>query len=261
VAGLCNHSLGVVGVAGDPGSRLHRLDPRAKIAGFAIVTLVAVSTPFERWPVYLVCAVALVALAAAARVPATEIWRRARVVLPLVLFVAAFVPFVRSGGKQVDLGPFSVSSEGLETFAQVSAKATIGTVSAVLLGTTTPFPAVLQGLEAMRAPGILVGIAAFMYRYLFVIVDEVQRMRTALTARGYRPRSMLRSGAIGRVVTALFLRSYSRGERVYLAMAARGYRGSIPQLRRLAFSGTDVAFVGVLAVALVSARIVAEVAG
>lgn len=259
MAGAWSHSLGVVGVAGDPDSRVHRLDPRAKIVGLATVTLVAVSTPFELWPVYLSCAAALVGVASAARVRPFEVWRRARVVLPLVLFVAAFLPFFRTGEKSYALGPLSVSVEGLETFAEVSAKATIGTVSAVLLGATTAFPAVLRGLEALRAPRVLVAIAAFMYRYLFVVVDEVMRMRTALAARGYRPRSALRSGAIGRVVAALFLRSYARGERVYLAMASRGYRGSIPHLDRLVFSPADAVFVGTLTATLVSVRIVAEV--
>ena len=73
-------------------------------------------------------------------------------------------------------------------FGAVAMKATIGTISAVLLGATTTFPAVLRGLEAMRVPKLLVLIAAFMYRYLFVIVEEAGRMRAALTARAYRPR-------------------------------------------------------------------------
>ena len=37
---------------------------------------------------------------------------RARVVLPLVLFVAIFLPFVRRG-ERIDLGPISVSQDGM----------------------------------------------------------------------------------------------------------------------------------------------------
>ena len=57
----CAHALHAAGVAGDPASPIHRLDPRAKLIGFAGVTLVAVSTPLHgvarlrrrarsRWP-------------------------------------------------------------------------------------------------------------------------------------------------------------------------------------------------------------------
>ena len=246
------------GVAGDTTSRIHRLDPRAKIAGFAGITVVGVSTPPRYWAVLAVCALALAAIAAAARIGPGVIWSRARVVLPLVVFVAVFVPFVR-GGETIDLGPLAVSRDGLTTFAAVSSKALIGTVSAVLLGATTSFPDVLHGLERMRAPRLLTLIAAFMYRYLFVIGGEARRMRVALAARGYRPRHALQAAAIGRVATALFLRTFERGERVYVARLARGYAGAAPRLRALAFARADVLFLTALAAALVPLRVMIEV--
>ena len=67
-------------------------------------------------------------------------------------------------------------------------------------------------------------------------------MRAALAARGYRPRHALQAAAIGRVATALFLRTYERGERVYLAMLARGYRRPMPRLNALAFRRADALF-------------------
>ena len=164
----------------------------------------------------------------------------------MVLFVAVFVPFVRDGDP-VDLGPVTVSEQGLATFATVSAKAILGTCSAVLLGATTSFPDVLHALERLRAPRLLILIAAFMYRYLFVIVDEVSRMRAALAARGYAPRHALQAAAIGRVATALFLRTYERAERVHLAMLARGWTQTMPRLNVLTYSRADAVFLGALA--------------
>jgi cobalt/nickel transport system permease protein len=59
------------------------------------------------------------------------------------------------------------------------------------------------------------------------------------------------------MITALFLRSYERGERVYLSMLARGYAGSMPRLARLALRRADVAFMAALAVALLPLRVLA----
>src|SRR4051812_11531111 len=95
------------GVTGNPASRVHRLDPRAKTAGLAGIPVVGVSPPPRDWPVLAACALALAAIAAAGRVGPGVIWSRARVVLPLVVFVAVFLPFVR-GGERVDLGPLAV---------------------------------------------------------------------------------------------------------------------------------------------------------
>jgi cobalt/nickel transport system permease protein len=261
VSSLCNHSLELTGLAGDPASPVHRLDPRAKVLGLVAVTLVAVTTPLGAWPVYAVCFAVLAAVAAAARIRPGDVWRRARFVLPLVLLAAIFLPFVRHGGEKFALGPFTVHEQGLQVFAAVAIKATIGTVSAVLLGATTTFPSVLRGLEAMRVPRLLVLIAAFMYRYLFVIVEEAGRMRAALTARAYKPRTALHAGALGRVANAMFLRTYSRGERVYQAMLARGYAGRMPQLTPLVLRRADALFVAAVLVALVPLRVVAGVAG
>ena len=247
--------LQLTGLAGDLAGPVHRLDPRAKILGLTTVTLVAVSAPIAAWPVHVACAVVLVAVAAAARISARTVWRRARIVLPPVLFVTAFVPFFRAGGAAYSLGPLTVSEAGLEVLAAVAAKAAIGTVSAVLLGATTSFPAVLRGLDALRVPRAFTLIAAFMYRYLFVIAEEAQRMRTALSARAYAPRHVLQAAPIGRAATALFLRSHGRGERVHRAMLARGYAGTMPELAPLRLRAGDAAFVIGIAVLLVGVRL------
>jgi cobalt/nickel transport system permease protein len=224
------------------------------------VTLVAVSTPLQAWPVYVACAVALAVVTAMTRVPAAVVWRRARIVLPLVLFVAVFVPFLRRGGATHALGPLTVSDTGLAVLAEVAAKATIGTVSAVLLGATTSFPDVLRGLESLRVPRLFTLIAALMYRYLFVVVEEVQRLRTGLAARGYRPRHALQARPVGLAVTALFLRTHARGERVHRAMLARGYRGTMPAGAPLVLRPADAVFVALLAGGLLVVRVVAGVA-
>jgi cobalt/nickel transport system permease protein len=244
------------GVAGDPASPIHRLDPRAKIVGLAGITLVAVTTPLHAWPAFAACAVALAAIAAVARVSPQTVWSRARVILPLVVFVAAFVPFVR-GGPSIEVGPLSLSEAGVATFALVTVKAAIGALGAVLLGATTSFPDLLHGLERLRVPRLLTVIAGFMYRYAFVIADEARRMRSALAARAFQPRHVGQVAALGRMVTALFLRSYERGERVYVAMLARGYAGTMPRLQVLSFGRGDVVFLAALALALLPLRVVA----
>ena len=212
--------LDSVGVAGNPLSPIHRLDPRTKVLGFGAITALAVST--TAWPTAAACAVVLTLLAGVARISPAVLARRARIVALPVLLVALFTP-----------------SAGV--------KAVIGVSSAVLLGATTSFPDVLHALERLRVPRVLILIASFMYRYLFVIVAEVGRMRSALAARGYAPRHALQAAALGRVATALFLRTYERGERVHLAMLARGFEQRMPRLHGLRFGRADALFACALA--------------
>ena len=154
------HALHAVGVAGDPASPVHRLDPRAKLLGLTGVTVGAVSVPPSAWPVLAACAGVLAAVAVAARVPAHVLATRGAVVLPLLGLLALTLPFRPDDGA----------------VALAAAKALTGTASAVLLGATTSFPDVLHALERLRAPALATTIAALMYRYLFVIAGEARRM-------------------------------------------------------------------------------------
>jgi cobalt/nickel transport system permease protein len=253
---MARFALDLTGPAGDLASPVHRRDPRAKILGLFGVTVVAVSVSPRQWPVWVACAAVLVALAATARVPPGVLWRRGRIVLAPVIAVALVVPLVRSGGETWSLGPLTVHEAGLEVLAGVAAKALIGTFAAVLFGCTTTFPAALRGLEALHVPRVLVLIAQMMYRYLFVLVEELGRLRLALAARAYKPRTALQAAALGRAATSLFLRSHARGERVHLAMRARGYNGRMPYIEPLAFARADALFVAAVAVALVPVRAV-----
>jgi cobalt/nickel transport system permease protein len=253
------HALAATGLAGDPASPVHRLDARAKLLGLAGLTVVAATAPAAAWPLLCGCAVLLAAVAIVARVPARVLWRRARVVLPLVALAAASVPFVRTGGAVHALGPVSVSDGGLTVFALAVGKAAVGTLSAVLLAATTTVTAALEGLRRLRAPALLVAIAGVTWRYVFVLAAELGRMRTALAARGHRPRHLLQTAATGRLATALFLRAHARGERVHVAMAARGWTGTPPAAAAGALHRPDICFVAALAGLPLALRLVLQV--
>jgi cobalt/nickel transport system permease protein len=86
-------------------------------------------------------------------------------------------------------------------------------------------------------------------------------MRTALAARGHRPRHLLHGGATGRLATALFLRAHSRGERVHVAMAARGWSGTPVRGAGRALTRADAMFLTALAGLPLAARVMLEVTG
>jgi cobalt/nickel transport system permease protein len=254
------HGLQPTGVTGDRASAVHRLDPRAKVIGLVAVTLVAVSTPLGAWPAWGACAAVLVAVAALARVGPAEIARRARTPLLLVLAVGITLPFVRTGGRTWDVAFLTLHERGLDVFATVAAKASIGTLSAVLLMATTSLPDVLSALERLRVPRLFVLIAGLTYRYLFVLMGEAARMKAALAARNWRPRSAAHAGAAGRVAGALFLRAHARGERVHLAMVARGYSGTMPAPAAMPLARPDVLFLALVLGTIVAARLLAGLA-
>ncbi len=110
----------------------------------------------------------------------------------------------------------------------IVAKATLGLWTSIVLGATTTVPELLGGLDRLRVPRVVTAIAGFMLRYVDVVLGQLGRMRRAMESRAYRPRSLADTRPIASGVGALFVRSFERGERVHLAMASRGYTGTMP---------------------------------
>jgi len=134
-------------------------------------------------------------------------------------------------------------------------KAWLSVLSLILLSSTTEFSELLKGLEQLRMPRVMVMTLSFMYRYIFLLVDEVIRMKQARDSRNFGGKRMWQLKTIGNMVGTLFLRSYERGERVYGAMVARGFDGRTRTLSNRRLARQDLYFgVGfLLCLSLISA--------
>jgi cobalt/nickel transport system permease protein len=137
------------------------------------------------------------------------------------------MPFFGTG-ERFEAGPFNLYRESLLAGAGIVVKGTLGVLSAVVLSTSTTARELLRGLEKLHLPKLMVQIAAFMLRYVNVISDEMERMKVARESRGFIATGVKDWKVIATAASALFIRSYERGERVHLAMLSRGYTGVLP---------------------------------
>jgi cobalt/nickel transport system permease protein len=215
-------------------SPLHRARPQCKIAASLLFVLAVVATPREALWAYGLYALLLLGLARVGRVPLAFLARRLVIEVPFLAF-AVLLPVVGQGERVEVLG-LPLAREGLWAAWNILVKGTLGVAASVLVAATTPVPELLRGLERLRLPRAFTTIAGFMVRYADVIADELRRMRVARLSRGYDPRWLWQARAVAATAGALFIRSYERGERVYLAMVSRGYAGSMPVLEDLAAS-------------------------
>ncbi|MGW3325914.1 cobalt ECF transporter T component CbiQ [Streptomyces virginiae] len=227
-------------------SPVHDLPPHCKLAATLAFVVVVVSTPREAVWAFGLYAVLIAAVAAVARIPAGFLLRRLLIEVPFVAF-AVLMPFVAEGERVEVLG-MSLSVSGLWGAWNVLAKGTLGVAASVLLASTTELRALLLGLQRLKLPPLLVQIASFMIRYGDVIGDELRRMSIARRSRGFEARGIRHWGVLAKTAGALFIRSYERGERVYLAMVSRGYAGSMPVIDEVAATRTQWAYAAALPV-------------
>jgi cobalt/nickel transport system permease protein len=188
--------------------------------------VVSVATPITRWQAFIAYFLAIFAVSLVAKIATLTLLTRALIEIPFIFF-AILMPFFGTG-ERFEVGPLNLYRESLLAGAAIVVKGTLGVLSAVVLSTSTTARELLRGLEKLYLPKLMVQIAAFMLRYVNVINDEMERMKVARESRGFIATGMKDWKVLATAASALFIRSYERGERVHLAMLSRGYTGVLP---------------------------------
>jgi cobalt/nickel transport system permease protein len=190
------------------------------------------------------------------RIPVWFAVRRVIILSPFILMLVLMSPIYDRTLRWATVGPWQYAvSGGWLTAADIAAKFALGVMALTALMCTTPFALLLEAMRRLGMPQVLVLQLGFLYRYLFVLMDEAMRVRRA---RDFRGAALAPAGrrlaAAGGVIGTLFLRTLDRSQRIQLAMAVRGYRGESHALQRLRITGPDILFLIAVAVYLTACR-------
>lgn len=219
---------------------VHRLDPRAKVAATMLFAVVVVSFPKYEILSLLPFFLFPVLIGALGDIPAGFVAGKVVAVSPFAVFVGIFNPLFDP--STVAIAPGVAVSAGWISFASILLKFTLTISAALLLIATTSFPGICRGLRRLGVPALFVSQLLFLYRYLFVLMEEAVRVVRARDMRSFGRRG---TGVrvFVRIVGTLFLRTVERAERIYGAMLARGFRGDVPSMRREKLRPSDAVFV------------------
>jgi len=212
----------------DGDSVVHRAPAEVKVVALVTFVLAVVATPREMiWPFAVYAGIVLVVWLVA-RIPLRWILPRMLIEAPFVV-LAILLPFAE-GGERVEVAGLHLSVTGLWAAWGIVVKGTLGVAASLTVAATTSARELPLALSRLGVPGLVTSMLVLMIRYIDLLSAEVSRMRMARISRGDSPRALHQAGAIAKGVGALFLRSYERGERVYLAMTSRGFDGRVPEL-------------------------------
>ena len=210
---------------------MHRLDPRAKV--LAAVAFLGTLASFGAAEVSALLPLALfpVALAAFGDVPFGLLLRKAALGLPFILVLGAFLPFF-DRTPALHLGVLAVSG-GWLAFASLLLRGILAVSTATLLVAVTGFGEMCSALDRLGLPRPFVQQLLFLHRYLFVVGEDTGRglLARELRAQG-RPMAWREFPSFS---GHLLIRSWERAERVYAALQARGFDGTVPIRSQAAF--------------------------
>jgi len=135
----------------------------------------------------------------------------------------------REGLYAVHLGPMWLSTgpEGLALAARLVTRALGGTAAMNFLAMTTPLVDLVDLFRRLGLPPVLIDLMTLMYRFIFVLMDSLERMYVAQNSRlGYLSWKRALSSA-GQLAARLFIDAYRRTERLQISLDARGYHGEL----------------------------------
>ncbi len=218
-------------------SPLHILDPRIKV----IITLAFILSnallPDGAWIAFVLAWAAVIFANAVSDLGVAFTFKRSFIALPFAL--AAITVLFSIPGKPVTsyhfmMWDFTITDAGLLRFVSIVIRSWLSVQMAILLVAVTEFPKIIHALTHLHVPRIITMIISFLYRYLFVLTDEVMRLLTARQARSAASPGQRSGGSVrwraqiaGHMAGQLFLRSYERSDRIYNAMLSRGYKGDL----------------------------------
>jgi cobalt/nickel transport system permease protein len=218
---------------------VHRLDPRAKLVTTAVFVVTVVS--FGRYEISALLPFGLfpLCLILLADLPPGYLLKKLLLAAPFAFCVGVFNPLFDRQAI-LHLGPLALSG-GWVSFASILLRFALTVLAALVLIATTSFSGVCLALERLGAPRAFVLQLLFLYRYLFVLVDEAQRLVRARALRSFGARG-LGMRVFGHLAGQLLLRTIDRAQRIHLAMLCRGFDGEFRPTRPTRLGRPEVVF-------------------
>ena len=244
-------NLGLLDTLSYKDTVIHRLDPRTKvIATFAFIVTVVSFPKYEidgLIPFFLFPAV----IFSLGDIPVWFILKKVVVVSVFAVFIGIFNPLFDT---RVMVTLFGIPiSGGWVSFFSILLKFFLTICSALLLISTTSFPGICHALRKLGIPEIFISQLLFLYRYIFVLIEETLRMVRARDLRSFGKKGQGMSVFINLIGT-LFMRTIERAERIYHAMLSRGFSGTIHHIKKDRLRKADFVCLSVTGVFLILFR-------
>ena len=211
-------------------SHIHSVHPFAKVMGSLTCLLVTLvfSSPLVSGTA--LCLSGALSIRWGGFLPRDYVyWMRSPLLfIVLTSFAIAIVPtFPREAlwGVSVGSGFYGVTERSLFMALQLGLKALACVGCFYFLLLHMPFSQIVDSLRRVRVPESVLALVTLMYRYIFVLMDEVEKIKTAQRVRlGMTdPKTRLRcaSYALG----ALFLRTMNRCDAIHNSLQSRSFEG------------------------------------
>lgn len=232
-------------------SPIHTLDPRAKLLVTLGYLISILSLPLSDLSSLILSGVYPVITCAMGGISYSTVFRRSLLVLPFVLFIGIFNP-IFDRRIAFYIGNIGIST-GWISFFSITLRGILSVQAVLVLILTTGFYNLCRGMQRLGIPALFTTQLLFVYRYIFVLLQESLNMQRAIAARSFGRKSYtLRLWGI--FIGQLLIRTVNRSERIHRAMLARGFNGTVKDCLRSVWKKKDSLYLVVWLILFIALR-------
>ena len=226
-------------------SFIHQLDARTKLMIALAYTAVVVGINKYHLAEFIPLAILPFAWITLAHIPWKFVGKQILICSPFIMTIILFTPMFDKSAQYITINHTSyLISGGYIVAVNLLLKYVFGVTVLVGLASTTRFEQILLAMRKFHVPQILTIQLAFLYRYLFELIEQAHQMLRARSARSIGKLSVsLKVKSSRTMIAMLFIRSYESSKKIFQAMQARGYDGQIKSVRKLKFRFRDLAII------------------
>lgn len=213
------------------GTWIRGVDARVKL--LTILVYIVTATTLQDHKLLIAASLLLLVVSLLVGISPVHIIKRLALLVPFGGVMVSLLPFITPGET---LWSFNVlgwhltaTKEGWQAATLPCLRMLTAFLGMVLLTASTSLRGIIHALNHLKFPKIFILLIDFTIRYFAVVMEELNLMQIARRARGFVPGKHFwqqhTGKTMGSTLAILFLRSYERSERVYLAMLSRGYNG------------------------------------
>ncbi|MCL1971192.1 MAG: cobalt ECF transporter T component CbiQ [Candidatus Bathyarchaeota archaeon] len=207
---------------------LQNIHPIAKLAAIAAMIISALF--ITNIPHLLIICLTPILLTATSHISLKQLLTRTAFIPLIIATISIPLIFLTTGEPlwttNISGINFTITAEGITKFATLTTRTWFCVATLNLLILSTGFDKTLKLLASLKIPPLIIQLFSLTYRYFFVSIHETQSILIAKEARTYINKKTITFQTLknlGTILSSLFIRTYERSERVYLAMKARGF--------------------------------------
>ena len=205
-------------------SIIHSCEPRLKF--LSLVFLVIISAIIKK-PISMIAIGSLsILLILISRIPVTYIIKSIKIPLYFLLFMLIILCFTSGGNIIYSFGIFNLYREGIILALQILVRSISIMIIILILFSSTKMNTIMNVMQSLKFPVILVNIIYFTYRFIFLYSGDIKQLFISAKLRGSNTIKGIRNiQSTVSIFVTLLIKSYEQSERIFASMKLRGFTG------------------------------------